>query len=82
MSEYNYVIYKEQTCVNPTIEIIASGNFFHGLIVTYFKNGQKETEQNWKCGELDGMFKTYNEEGQLLFIEIYEDGNFLKTIRP
>ena len=81
MSELNYVIYNEQTCGNPPFGT-TSGTFFHGHSVSYFKNGQKKREENWKCGLEDGMFKTFNEEGQLLFIEIYEDGNFLKTIRP
>ncbi|MEM7106234.1 MAG: hypothetical protein AAF502_24105 [Bacteroidota bacterium] len=51
----------------------AKGNK-HGNWVTYYKNGKKKEEKNFKNGEKYGTWYEYNEEGEIIFEAKYLNG--------
>jgi len=47
---------------------------FHGMYITYFKNGLVESEQNYDKGQKDGLSKYYYDNGELFYTENYDKG--------
>jgi antitoxin component YwqK of YwqJK toxin-antitoxin module len=47
---------------------------FHGLYITYFKNGQVESEQLFNSDQKDGLSKYYYDDGKLFYTENYNKG--------
>lgn len=67
-----------------TDKLIAEGNYIRGVEQgywqTYFEDGQIKTTQTYKGGQLDGPFKSYDEQGQLIWEGIYKNGAFSKMV--
>jgi len=59
-------------------EVIAKdGNAEYGIFKDYYKNGQLKALRSFKNDEYHGIYISYNENGQLVFIGIYEDGKLI-----
>jgi len=59
-------------------EIIAKdGNLEYGIFKDYYKNGKLKELRSFKNDEYHGLYISYNKNGQLIFIGIYEDGNLI-----
>ena len=43
-----------------------------------YENGQKEVEEHYKDGELDGLYTSWYKEGNVTKTETYKDGKLVK----
>ncbi|MBC8397439.1 MAG: hypothetical protein H8E16_10125 [Flavobacteriales bacterium] len=46
----------------------------HGKEQFFYRNGQIKSDWNWKDNKRDGTWKSYEENGQLVYEEHYKDG--------
>ena len=50
---------------------------FTGKYVTYYENGQKEREINYKDGKREGLWTFWDTEGNVTKTETYKDGGLV-----
>ena len=46
----------------------------NGLKTTYYKNGQKKSEINYKEGKKEGLWTTWDEDGNITETKTYKNG--------
>ncbi len=51
---------------------------FTGKYVTYYENGQKKSEGNFKEGKYDGLWTLWDENGNITKKETYSNGELIK----
>ena len=49
-----------------------------GLVETFYENGQLRDRVNFKDGKEDGPWECFDEDGNLIKTEEYEDGELIK----
>jgi len=49
-----------------------------GLYTSWYENGQKEYEANYKDGELEGLHTYWDKDGNITKTETYKDGQLVK----
>jgi len=65
--------------IESEVEIDPESYLYHGT-ETYFKYDDPNTisgRGTWSQGKLDGEFKLYNEQGELIRVTVYDNGNFV-----
>ncbi len=51
---------------------------FTGRHVTYYENGQKESDGNYKEGKADGLWTYWDKDGNITKTETYSNGELVK----
>jgi antitoxin component YwqK of YwqJK toxin-antitoxin module len=57
-----------------TLKAYYNGKLFSGIGFTVYENGQLSSEQSYKEGKKDGLYKKWYENGQLNIEENYKEG--------
>ncbi len=52
-------------------------NLLHGKCILWSKNENKSSEQEFKSGKPHGEKITYDDKGETISIEIFEDGKLI-----
>ena len=48
-------------------------------VVGYYENGQKNSEETYKDGKLDGLWTWWYANGQKFYEDIYKDGELIES---
>ncbi len=51
---------------------------YDGLYVTYWANGERQSEIQWKAGKKHGTSKTWGDDGKPLSVVVYEEDRAVK----
>jgi antitoxin component YwqK of YwqJK toxin-antitoxin module len=55
------------------------GGEFDGPAREFYKAGAIKSEEKYVQGKLSGEARKYYEDGTLMFLDVYEDGNLVKS---
>lgn len=74
------IVYYDNHITNEYAEYV--NGIKYGIYYTHNKFGKCIIEANFKMDELDGEYKEYNDNGDLIVHKIYNCGTLVKTILP
>lgn len=63
-------------------DVAADRLVYHGKGFMYYPDGKLFKEVNWRDGKWDGETKTYDQQGELMHITIFDKGNFVVRREP
>ena len=77
-------VYRDGTTFDRNGQKIQERNYkdgeleLEGKCISYYENGQIESEEYYKNGKEDGKWTYYNEDGSIDKVEEYKDGELVE----
>ena len=63
--------------LNSEVEVDSESYLYHGRDINYADANRIRNEGTWRQGKLDGEWKVYDVQGNLMRVTVYNEGNFV-----